>query len=127
MSTKPTQLCLSQAKDAVFKPMKGLRDWLETRDLGLVEATNGQYEAWISRATDAGSGPGRHFHNYDFQIMYVLKGWLKMYHEGEGEVVMEAGDFVYHPSGHVHDIMDYSEDLELFEACSTSGRHAVDV
>ena len=41
MSTKPTQFCLSQAKDAVFQPMKGLRDWLETRDLGLVEATNG--------------------------------------------------------------------------------------
>ena len=40
---------------------------------------------------------------------------------------MEAGDFVYHPSGHVHDIMGYSEDLELFEACSPSGRHSVDV
>ena len=48
MSTKPTQFCLSHAKDAVFQPMKGLRDWLETRDLGLVEATNGHYEAWIS-------------------------------------------------------------------------------
>ena len=127
MSTKSTQFCLSHAKDAVFRPMKGLRDWLETRDLGLVEATNGQYAAWISRAKDLGGGTGRHFHNYDFQIMYVLKGWLKMYHEGEGEVLMEAGDFVYHPQGHVHDILDYSEDLELFEACSPSGRHSVDV
>ena len=127
MSKKPTQFCLSHAKDAVFNSTKGFREWLETRDLGLVEATNGRYEAWISRAKEPGGGTGRHFHHYDFQIMYVLKGWVKMYHEGEGEVLMEAGDFVNHPHGHVHEIIDYSEDLELFEACSPPGRHTVDV
>ena len=107
--------------------MKGLRNWLETRDPGLVEAADGPYEAWISRAKDLGGGTGRHFHNCDFQIMYVLKGWLKMYHEGEGEVFMETGGFVYHPQGHVHATMDCFGDLELFEACSPSDCHSVDV
>jgi mannose-6-phosphate isomerase-like protein (cupin superfamily) len=50
-----------------------------------------------------------------------------MYHEGEGEVLMEAGDFVHHPKGHVHEILEYSEDLQLFELASPSGRHSVDV
>lgn len=126
MSSKSNQFILSRAKDSKFQSDGGLRDWLETRDLGLVRATNGQYEAWISRATGVSGGTGRHFHNYDFQIMYVLKGWMKMYHEGEGEVLMEAGDFVYHPQGHVHEIMDYSEDLELFELSSPPGRHSVE-
>ena len=76
MSTESTQFCLSHAKDAVFKPMKGLRDWLETRDLGLVEATNGQYEAWISRAKDFGGGTGRHFHNYNFQKVLHMTHYL---------------------------------------------------
>ena len=127
MSNKSTKFVLSRAKDSKFQTTGGIRNWLETRDLGLVGATDGQYEAWISRANGPAGGTGRHYHNYDFQIMFVLKGWLKMYHDGEGEVIMEEGDFVYHPKGHVHEIIDYSSDLELFEACSPPGRHTIDM
>ena len=127
MSDQPTKFCFSRAEDAVFTPMTGYRDWLKTRDLGLSAATHGQYDAWVTRANELEGGTGRHYHNYDFQIMYVIKGWLKMFHEGEGEVMMEAGDFVFHPKGHVHEIMAYSPDLELFEACSPAERHAIDV
>ena len=127
MENHHTKFCLSCSRDAEFKPDQGKRAWLTVRDLGLNEATNGRYEAWISRANAMGGGTGRHYHNYDFQIMYVIKGWLKIYHDGKGEVIMEAGDFAYHPKGHIHEIIEYSEDIELFEACSPAGRHAIDV
>ena len=127
MSTNANVFCLSKARDAHFDSSAGLRAWLDTRDLGLSEATNGDYDAWISKANNIKGGTGRHYHNFDFQIMYVLSGWLEMYHEGEGNVRMEAGDFVYHPKGHVHEIIEYSEDLELFELASPAGRHSIDV
>jgi len=121
------KFCLRKAALADFKPSGGLRDWLDNRDLGLNDATDGEYDAWISRANGVKGGTGRHYHNYDFQVMYVLSGWLRMYHEGEGEVVMEEGDFVYHPKGHVHEIIEYSDDLELFELASPAGRHSIDI
>ena len=42
------------------------------------------------------------------------------YYEGEGEMTLNAGDFVFHPKGHIHDFMEYSEDLSLEFALSSS-------
>ena len=122
-----SRFCLSRAEDAHFEPMHGYRDWLKIRDLGLSAATEGAYDAWITRANDMGGSTGRHYHNYDFQIMYVTRGWVKMYYEGEGEFVLNAGDFVYHPPGHVHDFMEYSEDIEIFELASPADHSCVNV
>ena len=124
---KETRFCLTRADEGEFVPMTGLRDWLKIRDLGLGDATNGQYDAWITRAAEMGGSTGRHYHNYDFQIMFVIRGWVNMYYEGEGEFVLRAGDFVYHPKGHVHDFMEYSEDIEIFELASPAHRHSIDV
>jgi len=121
------KFCLTRAEDGAFETMTGYRDWLKSRHLGLKEATDGAYNAWITRANEMGGSTGRHYHDYDFQIMYVLKGWVKVYYEGEGEIVMKAGDFVYHPKGHVHDLMDYSEDIEIFELASPGTQSCVDV
>jgi quercetin dioxygenase-like cupin family protein len=107
--------------------MTGFRDWLKTRDLGLSDATHGKYDAWVTRANELGGSTGRHYHEYDFQIMFVIKGWVKMYYEGEGEFVLRAGDFVYHPPRHVHDFMDYSDDFEILELSSPAHHHAIDV
>ena len=124
--SKPS-FCLSRSDDGEFEPMTGYRDWLKIRDLGLSDATHGQYDAWITRANTMGGSTGRHYHNYDFQIMFVTKGWVKVFYEGEGEFVLRAGDFVYHLPGHVHDFMDYSEDIKIFELCSPANHHAIDV
>ena len=70
---------------------------------------------------------GRHYHNYDFQIMYVTNGWVKMYYKGEGELVLKTGDFVYHPKGHVHNFMEYSHDIEILEIASPAHHHSIDV
>jgi mannose-6-phosphate isomerase-like protein (cupin superfamily) len=127
VSSKKTRFCLSRAEDAHFEPMHGYRDWLKIRDLGLSEATDGAYDAWVARANDLGGSTGRHYHNYDFQIMYVIRGWVKMYYEGEGEFVLKAGDFVYHPPRRVHDFMEYSADIEIFELAAPADHSAIDV
>ena len=41
--------------------------------------------------------------------------------------MLKAGDFVYHPPGHVHDFMDYSDDIEIFELASPADHSAIDV
>ena len=127
MPGSKSKFCLSRAVDARFQPMSGFRDWLKIRDLGLSEATAGSYDAWVTRANEPGGSTGRHYHEYDFQIMFIIQGWVKMYYEGEGEVVLRAGDFVYHPPRHVHDFMAYSEDIEIFELASPAHHHAIDV
>lgn len=127
MTQAGPDFCLSRAEDAHFEPMHGYRDWLKIRDLGLAAATRGQYDAWVTRANELGGSTGRHYHNYDFQIMYVIRGWVKMYYEGEGEFVLNAGDFVYHPPRRVHDFMEYSDDIEIFELVSPADHSAIDV
>jgi mannose-6-phosphate isomerase-like protein (cupin superfamily) len=126
MSGQKTAFCLSRAENAHFEPMHGYRDWLKIRDLGLAAATHGAYDAWVTRASELGGSTGRHYHNYDFQIMYVLRGWVRMYYEGEGEFVLEAGDFVYHPPRQVHDFMEYSDDIEIFELAAPADHSAVE-
>ena len=127
MTEEETKFLVTRATEGQFEPMTGYRDWLKINDLGLSEATNGQFDAWKTKAVELGGSTGRHYHNYDFQIMYVIKGWVKMYYEGEGEMILNEGDFVYHPKGHVHDFMEYSEDLELLEIASPANHHSIDV
>ena len=50
---KPQKLNASYAKDASWS--KGLRDWVEYRDLGIGDATGGQIHAHVIRIkTDSG-------------------------------------------------------------------------
>ena len=127
MREEKTRFLVTRANEGVFETMGGSRDWLKINDLGLSEATNGKFDAWKTRPAKMGGSTGRHYHNYDFQIMYVLKGWVQMYYEGEGEMTLNAGDFVFHPKGHIHDFMEYSEDLELLEMASPANHHSIDV
>ena len=126
LSTPDGQFLICRAGEGSYQPMTGLRDWLSIRDLGLNRATHGQYDAWTTRANAMGQSTGRHYHNYDFQIMFILEGWVKMYYEDQGEVVLEKGDFVYHPRGQIHDLMDYSEDIHILEMASPAFHHSID-
>ena len=56
-----------------------------------------------------------HFHDVEFQMVYVLKGWVKTYMEGQGETLMQQGSAWTQPPRIKHLIMDYSDDVELLE------------
>ena len=105
----------SHAKDAVFRD-GGLRSCFEYRDLGISAATGGRAMAHVIRAKPGGhAGFGWHKHNLDFQMYYVLRGWVRFDYEGVGEVTAEAGSCVHQPPGIRHAEVAHSDDLELIE------------
>ena len=90
---------VSYAKDAEFKG-DGPRAFFEYRDLGMGAATGGRYHAQVIRARESCAGTGAHTHDLDFQMVYVLKGWVRFDYEGQGEVRLGPGDSVLQPPGH---------------------------
>ena len=115
MAGSKMKFSASHAKNAVFRE-NGLRSCFEYRDLGISNATGGKVMAHVIRAKQGDhAGFGWHKHNLDFQMYYVLKGWVKFDYEGVGEVVAEAGSCVHQPPGIRHAELDHSDDLELIE------------
>jgi mannose-6-phosphate isomerase-like protein (cupin superfamily) len=115
---KKQKFVYSRAAQAVFKP--GFRPYFEDRDLGVRDATGGQFTAEIHRACAPcpKDGSGVHHHTVDFQFNYVLKGWFRVWLEGEGEFTFRAGDAWLQPPGIRHDVLSFSEDLEVLEVVS---------
>ncbi|MGE0748950.1 MAG: cupin domain-containing protein [Rhodospirillales bacterium] len=94
----------------------GLRPQFAYRDLGVRAATGGAWQAHLLRATGAGTAPiGMHRHALDFQMVYVMSGWVRFFYEGHGEMTLGPGDCVNQPPGIAHDVLAWSADLELFE------------
>ena len=97
----------------------GLRSFFEYRDLGIKSATDGKFVAHVIRAV-----PGKHTdsqwhtHNLEFQMVYILKGWVKFEYEEEGEITLREGSSVLQPPGIKHREVSHSDDLELLEICS---------
>ena len=89
----------------------GLRSFFEYRDLGIREATNGAVSAHVIRAAPGKHASGeKHTHALQFQMVYVLKGWVRFWYEGHGEVRLEAGSCVHQPPGIVHQELEHSDD-----------------
>lgn len=105
---------VTHAKDAQFE--KGLRSFFEYRDLGMKAATGGRVTASVIRAADGQAFSSQpHFHKTQFQLVYVLKGWIEFEYEGQGAVRLGAGSCVHQPPGIRHRELGHSEDLELLE------------
>jgi mannose-6-phosphate isomerase-like protein (cupin superfamily) len=96
----------------------GLRPYAKYRDLGISKATSGMVQAHVIRMIppcDPKEVSKRHYHEVDFQMVYVLRGWIKSEFEGEGEVTMRAGSCWLQPPRIKHSVLDYSDDCELLE------------
>jgi len=115
---RPKQrIAISHYRDEDFKA-DGLRTYAQYRDLGVADASSGLARAHVIRLI----GPCEpdivsklHFHDVDFQMVYVLKGWVKTYMEGVGETMFQTGSSWTQPPRIKHLIMDYSDDVELLE------------
>ena len=115
MTKSPMTFSASHAADAVLKD-GGLRSCFEYRDLGISAATGGKVLAHVIRAKPgAHGGFGWHKHTLEFQMYYVLKGWVRFNYEGVGEVTSRAGSCVHQPPGIRHADVAHSDDLELIE------------
>jgi quercetin dioxygenase-like cupin family protein len=105
---------IAKAKGARWRV--GLRPHFAYRDLGIERATEGKVLAQVIRARQPCEGPGdEHTHTLDFQMVYILRGWMKTWFEGEGERTLEAGDCMYQRPGIAHRVLGYSDDLEVLE------------
>jgi mannose-6-phosphate isomerase-like protein (cupin superfamily) len=115
---RPKQrVAISHYRDEDFVA-NGLRSYAHYRDLGIANASNGLAQAHVIRLIGP-CNPAEvsklHFHDVEFQMVYVLKGWVKTYIEGEGETLMKEGSSWTQPPRIKHLILDYSDRCELLE------------
>ena len=95
----------------------GLRSYAKYRDLGIAAATNGLARAHVIKMIppcDPAEVSKRHYHDVEFQMVYVLKGWIKGEYKGE-VVTMREGSAWLQPPKIEHAVLDYSDDCELLE------------
>ncbi len=108
---------VKHAEDAAFD--QGLRAFFAYRDLGITEASGGKIGAHVIRAVPGeGAKPDWHTHALDFQMVYVLRGWVDFEYEDIGAVHLKAGASIYQPPGIRHRELAHSDDLELLEITS---------
>jgi len=97
---------------------QGLRSYAKYRDLGIAPATGGMVQAHVIQfippfKPEEVSTP--HYHDVDFQMVYVLKGWIKSEFEGEGVHTFTAGSCWIQPPRIKHTVLGYSDDCEVLE------------
>ncbi len=116
-TTRPQTFTVSHLREQDFKT-DGLRSYAKYRDLGIAKATNGLAVAHGIRFVP----PCRpeevsklHTHDVEFQMIYVLKGWMKTELEGQGAHVMRPGSAWLQPPKIKHKVLDYSDDCEVLE------------
>jgi uncharacterized cupin superfamily protein len=111
------RIAISHHRDEDFQA-SGLRAYAHYRDLGIAAATGGLAQAHVIRLIGP-CNPNEvsklHFHDVEFQMVYVLKGWVKTYMEGQGETLMKEGSAWTQPPRIKHLILDYSDNCELLE------------
>jgi quercetin dioxygenase-like cupin family protein len=107
---------VSHHREADFD--QGLRPYSAYRDLGLAPATGGMVQAHVIRMTKPFSADEvaiPHYHDVDFQMIYVLKGWFTSEFEGQGVHTFYAGSCWIQPPRIKHTVRGYSDDCELLE------------
>jgi hypothetical protein len=113
---RPQRFTVSHPREEDFD--QGLRTYAKYRDLGIAPATGGMVQAHVIRfippfRPEDVSTP--HYHDVDFQMIYVLKGWYKTEFEGEGVHTFHAGACWIQPPKIKHTVLGYSDDCELLE------------
>ena len=115
-ATAPQRFTVSHLGQHSFE--EGLRPYAQYRDLGIKAATSGLAAAHVIRFVPP-CWPEEvsklHTHDVEFQMIYVLKGWIKSEFEGEGAHVMQAGSCWLQPPRIKHKVLDYSDDCEVLE------------
>lgn len=109
----------NRASEAEWTP--GLRTIFDYRDLGVKDATGGDYVAHVIRANgtkDPDAVQQWHVHHCRFQFVMVLNGWAEFEYEGEGIHRIEKGDVIYQRPGIRHREIACSDDFEVLEIVS---------
>jgi quercetin dioxygenase-like cupin family protein len=113
-------------QDTQFKG-EGLRDFFLYRDLGVADATGGRVLVQLVKANKPPErGTGWHFHEAQFHVVYMMKGWARFMYNDK-ETLVEAGDCVHQAPGIVHYLFDYSPDMEYLEVIAPADYGSIGV
>lgn len=113
----PQTTVVTHTADDAFE--HGLRAFFSYRDLGIRAASAGRIGAHVIRAVPGThANPQWHTHALDFQMVYVLRGWVEFEYADIGRVRLEAGSSVYQPPGIRHRELAHSADIEMLEITS---------
>jgi quercetin dioxygenase-like cupin family protein len=111
-SSNHLRLTVSKANNPVLLP--GRQATLTNRDLGTVEATTGRMLAVVTSATQGmGQASGWHYHVCEYQLIYVLKGWVDLEAEDGTHTRIGAGDSVIVPGSMRHNVPGTAQELEV--------------
>jgi quercetin dioxygenase-like cupin family protein len=115
IASKAQRFAFSHLNEDDFKT--GLRSYATYRDLGYADATNGAAVAQVIRFVPPCTDEVRIWHTHDvqFQMIYVLKGWITTEMEGHASERMNAGSSWMQPPKIRHRVVDYSADCEVLE------------
>ena len=108
----------------------GLRPFLEYRDLGLAEATEGRVGGTIGRAIkkfEPGGGAKRHYHDTSFHFIFVMRGWFRTEFEGLGEVVVREGDCIAYQGEIPQEHIEYSDDFQVMQIAASADYGTVSI
>jgi quercetin dioxygenase-like cupin family protein len=106
---------------------EGLRAFFQYRDLGIADATDGRVLVQLVKAnTEPLHGTGWHYHEADFHVIYMLKGWARFMYEDK-DTLVAAGDCVHQRPGIRHFLYDYSPDMEFLEIVGPASFTSQDV
>jgi len=62
-----------------------------------------------------------HFHSIRFQLIFCLKGWVKLVYEDQGNpFILSAGECVTQPPEIRHRVLECSDNLEVIEVAHPS-------
>jgi quercetin dioxygenase-like cupin family protein len=117
MSKAQPRIVVTRKDEAEWSD-RGLRPFVEYRDLGLGEASGGKAGATIARVVrkfEPGGGAKRHYHETAYHLIFVLRGWFRSEFEGLGEVTLREGDSLAYqgeiPQAHI----EYSDDFQVLQ------------
>jgi quercetin dioxygenase-like cupin family protein len=113
---RPQKFTFSHHREEDFD--QGLRSYAKYRDLGIAPATGGMVQAHVIRMIPPfrpEEVSKQHYHDVEFQMVYVLKGWMTTEFEGEGTHTFYAGSCWIQPPKIKHTVLGYSNDCELLE------------
>lgn len=135
-ATKKTAKPRIRKFDLVIDKAKGakwikedIRPQFEYRHFGVEEATGRRYGGHVIRVAKGAKPPVRHHVHPDceFLLVYVLKGWVKFWYDGEGEIRLNVGDVHLLPAGIKHAVTGWSKDLEMLETTQPADYRSVEL
>ena len=94
----------------------GRRSFGQYFDLGVAEASDGLVSTQVTKMRKGMvKETGWHYHECDFQWLYITKGWLELQFEDGGTHRIHENSICFIPGGYRHNETATSDELEFIE------------